>query len=251
MIVVNEAFVNRYFEGVDPIGRHVVIEQIIPGQPQLGPEVSWEIVGVVANERTGSLSSPAGRGVYATLDQSPQYRLSLVARSSGPPAGVVASLKAAAAETDSIQPLSDVRTLQSIRDESLGADRLRTWLVLSFSALALLLAGIGIFGVIAYSVAQRTHEIGVRTALGATRGRVMALVIRQALVLTGIGLALGIGGAFAGTRFMSSLLFGVQPADPVAMVVAVLVLGAVALFAAWIPARRAAAVDPLVALRVE
>ena len=122
-------------------------------------------------------------------------------------------LKAAATELDPGQPLTEIRTVQDIRDESLGADRLRTWLVAAFSGVALLLAGVGIFGVIAYSVAQRTHEIGVRAALGATRGRVMALVVRHALLLTTAGLALGIAGAVAGTRFMSSLLFGVQPHD--------------------------------------
>jgi putative ABC transport system permease protein len=144
-----------------------------------------------------------------------------------------------------------VRTIQDIRDDSLAADRLRTWLVAAFSGIALLLAGIGIFGVIAYSVAQRTHEIGLRAALGASRGRLMSLVMRHAAILTFAGLALGIAGAIGGTRFMSSLLFGVQPNDIVSMAVAALLLAVVALLAAWIPARRAARVDPLVALRAE
>jgi putative ABC transport system permease protein len=250
VIVVNEAFARTYFEGVDPIGRHVLIERILPGRRELGEEVAWEIVGVTANERTGSLSSTPGRGVYATLAQSPQYALSLVARMSGS-ANVVPALKAAANEVDPIQPLSDIRTLQAIRDESLGADRLRTWLLIAFSGLALLLAGIGIFGVIAYSVAQRTQEIGIRTALGASRRQVMVLVIRQAMILTGVGLVLGIAGALASGRFLASLLFGVQPADPVSIAAAVLALAGAGLLAAWIPARRAAAIDPLVALRVQ
>ena len=211
----------------------------------------WEIVGIAANERTGSLGSVDSRGMYATLDQSPQLAPSVIVRTSGTAASVMAGLKAAAIELDPNQPLTEMRTVEDIRNESLGADRLRTWLVAAFSGLALLLAGIGIFGVIAYSVAQRTHEIGVRAALGASRGRVMALVIRHALLLTAAGLALGIAGAVAGTRFMSSLLFGVQPNDLVSMAAAVLALGIVGLLAAWIPARRAAAVDPLIALRME
>jgi putative ABC transport system permease protein len=251
VIVVNQAFASWYFDGVDPIGRHVVIERILPGRRELGEEIPWEIVGIVANERVGSLGAADSRGVYATLAQSPQYAPSLIVRTAASPSGVTGALKAAATDLDPNQPLSDVRTLQDIRDESLGADRLRTWLVAAFSAIALVLAGIGIFGVIAYSVAQRTHEIGVRTALGASRGRVMALVMRHAALLTVLGLALGIAGAAAGTRFMSSLLFGVQPHDLVSMAAAVLSLGATALLAAWIPARRAAAVDPLVALRIQ
>jgi putative ABC transport system permease protein len=251
VIVINQAFANRYFDGVDPIGRRVVIERILPGRRELGEGIPWEIVGIVANERVGSLGAPDSRGVYATLAQSPQYAPSLIVRTAASASGVTAALKAAATDLDPNQPLSEVRTLQNIRDESLGADRLRTWLVAAFSAIALLLAGIGIFGVIAYSVAQRTHEIGVRTALGASRRRVMALVMRHAALLTILGLGLGVAGAAAGTRFMSSLLFGVQPHDLVSMAAAVISLGATALLAAWIPARRAAAVDPLVALRIE
>jgi putative ABC transport system permease protein len=251
VVVINQAFANRYFEGVEPIGRHLLIERILPGRRELGDAVPWEIVGIVSNERVGSLGSDESRGMYATLDQSPQFAPSMIVRTSGAAAPVMAGLKAAALEVDPNQPLTEMRTVEDIRNESLGADRLRTWLVAAFSGIALLLAGIGIFGVIAYSVAQRTHEIGVRAALGASRGRVMGLVIRHALLLIAGGLALGIAGASAGTRFMSSLLFGVQPNDLVSMTAAVLALGLVGLLAAWIPARRAAAIDPLVALRTE
>ena len=163
----------------------------------MGEPVPWEIVGIVANERVGSLGADDSRGMYATLDQSPQFAPSVMVRTSGAATNVMAGLRAAALEVDPNQPLTEMRTVEDIRNESLGADRLRTWLVAAFSVLALLLAGIGIFGVIAYSVAQRTHEIGVRAALGASRGRVMALVIRHALLLVTTGLALGIAGAVA------------------------------------------------------
>ena len=209
VIVINQAFANQYFEGVDPIGRHVIIERILPGRRELGEEVPWEVVGIVGNERVGSLAARDSRGLYVTLAQSPQFSPRVIVRTSGAATSVVAALKAAALEVDPSQPLTELRTVQDIRDESLGADRLRTWLVAAFSGIALLLAGIGIFGVIAYSVAQRTHEIGLRAALGASRSRVMSLVIKHAIVLTVSGLALGIAGAVAGTRFMASLLFGV------------------------------------------
>jgi putative ABC transport system permease protein len=251
VIVINKAFADQYFQDTDAIGRHVIIERILPGRRELGEEVPWEVVGIVANERTGSLGANPSRGLYKTLDQSPQYTPSLIVRAEAAATAVVASLRAAAREIDRNQPLTEIRTLQDVRNDSLAADRLRTWLVAMFSAIALLLAGIGIFGVIAYAVAQRTHEIGVRAALGASRGRLIGLVIRHAALLTILGLVLGLAGAVGSTRFMASLLFGVQPNDWVSMAGAALVLGAVALLAAWVPARRAARVDPLVALRVE
>jgi putative ABC transport system permease protein len=251
VIVINQAFADMYFKGIDPIGRHVLIERILPGRPELGEEVPWEIVGVAANERVGSLSANASRGLYITLDQSPQLTPNLIARTSAAAASVVPSMRAAAREFDAGQPLADVRTVEDLRDDSLAADRLRMWLVTAFSTIALVLAGIGIFGVIAYSVAQRTHEIGVRAALGASRGRLMGLVMRHAAMLTAFGLALGLAGAVGATRFMSALLFGVQPNDVVSLAGAAASLGIVAMVAAWVPARRAARVDPLVALRVE
>ena len=249
VVVINQAFADRYFSGTDALGRHLLIERILPGRRELGEAVPWEIVGIAANERVGGLGQEASRGMYATLAQSPQFAPNVVVRTAGAAAGVIAGLKAAAIAVDPNQPLTELRTVEDIRNESLGADRLRTWLVVAFSGIALLLAGVGIFGVIAYSVAQRTHEIGLRTALGASRGRVMALVLRHALLLIAAGLGIGLVGAALGTRFMASLLFGVQPHDLVSMAAAVVTLGLVGLFAAWIPARRAAAVDPLVALR--
>ena len=172
-------------------------------------------------------------------------------RASRESAVTAASLKAAIHEIDPNQPLTNVRTLQEIKTESVAPDRLRTWLIVLFGGIAGLLAGIGIYGVISYSVAQRTHEIGVRAALGASRGRLMRLVMVRASVLTGLGLVAGLGTAIASGRLLETLLFGVTARDAVSLAAAAILLGAVAMFAAWIPARRAAAVDPLVALRVE
>jgi putative ABC transport system permease protein len=251
VLVVNQAFVNRYFKDQEPIGRQVLIETIIPGRPQLGPETAWEVVGVVANERVGSLTSNDSAGVYSAFDQTAVFGPNLVIRASRQSAVTAASLKAAIHEIDPNQPLTNVRTLEEIKTESVASDRLRTWLIVLFGSIAGLLAGIGIYGVISYSVAQRTHEIGVRAALGATRGRLIGLVMGRASLLTGLGLAAGLGTAIASGRLLETLLFGVTARDAVSLAAAAILLGVVAMVAAWIPARRAARVDPLVALRVE
>ena len=209
------------------------------------------MVGVAANERVGSLNAGESVGVYASLEQTPVYGPSLVMRTSADFRATASSLKAAIREIDPDQPLTEVRTLASIKNESVAPDRLRTWLIVLFGATAGLLAAIGIYGVISYSVAQRTHEIGVRAALGASRGRLMGLVMRRATVLTALGLICGLAGAFLSARLLETLLFGITARDTPTMAGAALVLGTVATIAAYIPARRAAAVDPLVALRVE
>ena len=250
-IVVNQAFADRYFPGEDPIGKHVLIEEIVPGRRQLGPESPWEVVGVVGNELVGGLTSTRGAGVYVTIEQQPIYGLSLVARSSSAATVTAAALKAAIHEIDPNQPFTDVRTIAEIKNESAAPDRLRTWLIVLFGATAGLLAAIGIYGVISYSVAQRTHEIGLRAALGANRRRLMGLVMGRATILTALGLAVGLSAALASTRLIATLLFGVDPKDAVSLTGAALLLGVVAMIAAYVPARRAAAVDPLVALRVE
>jgi putative ABC transport system permease protein len=251
-IVVNQAFVNRYFASEDPIGKQVMIEEIVPGRRQLGPEIPWEIVGVVANEQVDRLTSTSsGAGVYVSIEQQPMYGLSMLARSTADAGVTATSLKAAIHEVDATQPFTDVRTIAELKNESAAPDRLRTWLIVLFGAIAGLLAGIGIYGVISYSVAQRTHEIGLRAALGADRRRLMQLVLGRAFVLTALGLTAGIGAALASTRLIATLLFGIDPRDTISLAGAALLLGAVAMIAAYVPARRAAAVDPLVALRVE
>jgi putative ABC transport system permease protein len=229
----------------------VFVEEIVPGRRQLGPEIPWEVVGIVANELVSGLTSTRGAGVYVPIEQQPIYGLSLVARTSGEASVTAAALKAAIHQVDPNQPFTDVRTVAEIKSESSAPDRLRTWLIVLFGAIAGLLAAIGIYGVISYSVAQRTHEIGLRAALGADRRRLMGLVMRRATVLTLLGLIAGIGAALASTKLIATLLFGIDPRDVVSLAGAALLLGAVAMIAAYVPARRAASVDPLVALRIE
>jgi putative ABC transport system permease protein len=149
------------------------------------------------------------------------------------------------------QAITDIRTVDQIREASVGGRRIGSVLLGSFSAVAVVLAGIGIYGVVSYSVTQRTREIGIRAALGASRRSLIRLVLDRGLLLTTIGLLLGLAGAFALTRLMASMLFGVGARDPVTMVFTALALAAAALVASYVPARRATKVDPLVALRYE
>ena len=249
--VVNQAFVDRYFPGEDPIGKHVVIAELVPGSRALGPEIPWEVVGVVANELVGNLTATRSAGIYVSTEQHPMYGLSLIARTSGEASVAAGALKAAIHDVDPNQPFTNVRTLAEIKDEAAAPDRLRTWLLVLFGGIAGLLASIGIYGVISYSVAQRTHEIGLRAALGAHRRHLIGMVMGRAIVLTVLGLTAGIGAALASTNLIASLLFGIDPTDAVSLAGAALLLGMVAMIAAYVPARRAAAVDPLVALRVE
>jgi putative ABC transport system permease protein len=188
---------------------------------------------------------------YVLFSQEPGTALGLIVRTHGNPLAVVAPIEQAIHTVDKDLPVYSVWTMDQLLGNSLAQRRLTLVLLSSFAALALLLAAVGIYGVIAYTVRQRTREFGVRLALGAQAGDVLQLILRQGLKLTLIGVALGLTAAFALTRWMESLLFGVRPADPLAFGVVAIVLLLVAICACWIPARRATKVDPLVALRSE
>jgi putative ABC transport system permease protein len=251
VIVINEEMARRYFKGEDPLGKRILIQEILYGQPGLGPEIPWEVVGIVGDEQTGSLIDTKSPGVYVTFDQSPTNDLNMVLRASLDPRMLTSAIHAAVRAVDKDQAIADLETLEQIKSGTVSSDRMQTMLLAIFAALALLLAAIGIYGVISYSVTQRTHELGIRAALGASRGSLLGMVIRRGMQLTLIGLAIGAAGALALTRLLASLLFGISPRDPVTLIVVAAVLSTVALLACYIPARRAAAVDPLVALRYE
>jgi putative ABC transport system permease protein len=249
--VINEEMARRYFKGEDPLGKRILIQEILYGQPGLGPEIPWEVVGIVGDEQTGSLIDNKSPGVYVTFDQSPTNDLNMVLRASLDPRMLTSAIHAAVHAVDKDQAIADLETLEQIKSGTVSSDRMQTMLLALFAALALLLAAIGIYGVISYSVTQRAHELGIRAALGASRGSLLGMVIRRGMQLTLIGLAIGAAGALALTRLLASLLFGISPRDPVTLIAVAAVLSAVALLACYIPARRAAAVDPLVALRYE
>jgi len=174
-----------------------------------------------------------------------------VVRGAIDPAELVKSIERAVWQVNKNQAIDEVKTLEQIKSDSLGANRLRTILLGVFAGLALLLAAIGVYGVISYSVAQRTHEIGVRAALGASRWAQLSLVLKSGMVLTAAGLAIGLLGALGLTRLLSSLLFGISPRDPWTLMLVGVVLAVIAAAACYIPAHRAARVDPVVALRHE
>ena len=250
--VINETMARLYFKDEEPTGKRILVQDIIPGKTQLGPEVAWEIVGLVADEKVTSIDSKNDNpGMYVSNEQSPVYFQALVVRTAMNPSALQQALSRAVHEINKDQTLNEVKTLEEVKAESMATNRLRSMLLTVFATIAVLLAAIGIYGVISYSVEQRTHEIGIRAALGASRSDLLGLVLRGGMVLAAAGLALGFGGALGLTRLLSNLLFGVGERDPLTMVAVAAILGLTALLACFIPARRATKVDPLVALRYE
>jgi predicted permease len=248
--VINETFARQQFKDQDPIGQRVVIEQIVPGKRELGPEVPWEVVGVVADEKVNGLDSTSA-GVYVSYAQSPIVGISLLAKGIGEPGALAKSIQQAIWRVNKNQALPDVRTLEQIKSESVGPTRLRTLLLAVFAGVALALAAVGVYGVLSYVTAQRTQELGVRAALGASAGDLVRLVVIGGVWPVVAGLALGVGGAFAVTRSLQGLLFETSPNDPATMMAVGSALLLVALVACYLPARRASRVDPMTALRIE
>ncbi|MBI1792216.1 MAG: ABC transporter permease [Acidobacteria bacterium] len=240
VILVNEALARQYFPNEDPVGRATD---------------RGTIIGVVGDVRQDMLSLPARPEIYYTLAQNfaqlRRHGSTLVVRGTGPVEALVGAIRAAVREVSPGQALFRVATMRQVIEESLATQRLYTWLLGLFAALGALLAAAGIYGVIAYLVALRTREFGIRMALGAGAGRVLRLVMKRGALLVALGLALGIGGAAAITRVLRGLLYGVAATDPATFGAMAALLAAVALAACLAPARRAARVDPSVALRSE
>jgi putative ABC transport system permease protein len=247
VVVVNQALARRFWQG-SPIGRRVN-----PGFAD--PKVWATIVGVVEDTKNIGLDKPAGPELYFSAAQVAQFGLSttmnFIVRTDGDPQAMSAGVRAAVREVDPNLPVYSLRPMSEVVARSMVQPRFLSLLLATFSGIALFLAAIGIYGVMAYSVAQRTQEIGVRMALGAQRLHVLRLVFGQGLILLAAGTVLGLVGAFALTRLMHSLLFEITTTDPVTYSGVVVLLAVVALLACYIPARRATKVDPLVALRYE
>jgi putative ABC transport system permease protein len=250
-LVLNERLAKQYFPNENPIGQRILIQQIIPGKTQLGPEIAWEVVGEIAGEKMNGLNDERSAGVYVSNEQTPVYWMNLVVRANGDPRKLQKFITDAIHGVNKNQAISDIKTLTQIKDDTAFAGRIEAALLAVFAAVALLLAAIGIYGIISYSVAQRTHEMGIRAALGASAASLVKLILYRGLALAGIGLVIGIGGALATTRAMVSLLYGVGVRDPMTMMSVAAILAAVALAACYIPALRATRVDPTVALRYE
>jgi putative ABC transport system permease protein len=249
--VVNETFAKKYFSSVDPLTQRILVEELIPGVTKLGPPISWQIVGVYRNVRNGG---PKGDG-FPEIDvpfwQSPWPQAQVAIRATVDPATLSKSVADAVQSVDPNLPLGDPKTMEEIITQSMSGDRFSAFLFAGFAAIALLLAALGIYGVMSFAVAQRTHEIGLRMALGAGTGRVLVLILREGMILAGIGLVLGLGGAYFVGRGMHSLFYNVATIDAAAFSAVAALLLASALLACYVPAARAARVDPMKALREE
>jgi putative ABC transport system permease protein len=246
VIVVNDAFARKFLPNENPIGHQVIIDTPEPNPP------AWEIVGVVGNTHHDTLKTPPEAEFYVPFRQDPRRNLSLVVRTSS--ANLAGLDSAVARAVHGIDPdvfVPKLQPMESLLSESLAAPRFNMVLLGVFAALALLLAAVGIYGVVAYSVTQRTKEIGIRMALGAQRSDVVRMILQQSLTLVGIGLTIGLVVAFLGTRLLNSLLYGVSANDLSIYGEVLLLLSGAALLASYVPARRAMKVNPIVALHYE
>ncbi len=243
-IIVSDSFARRFLPNEDPIGKRLTIDF---GQPWTG-----EIAGVVGNIHHSDLAQEPFTEMYVNNAQAPDPMTNLVVRAAaGDPSKLTAAIRREVQALDKDLPVYNIKTMEQRISESTAPPRFRTLLLGLFACIALLLASVGIYGVISYSVTQRTHEIGIRLALGAQASDVLRLVVKQGMVLALIGIVIGLVGAFAVTRVMASLLYGVTATDPVTFVGVSLLLAGVALVACLVPARRATKVDPMIALRHE
>jgi putative ABC transport system permease protein len=240
VVIISELLARQVFPNEEPIGKRLIMA--MGNQP-------FEIIGIVGDIRHRALESQPAAAMYLPTYETPW--MNIVIRTKGDPTGLAAAVRREVQGIDPDQPVADVKTMEQWLETAVAAPRYRTALLALFALVALVLASTGIYGVMSYSVTQRTHEIGVRMALGARRLDVLKLVVRQGMTLVVVGVGLGLLGAFALTRVMSTLLFGVTAKDPVTFVAVAALLTLVAFVACYLPARRATKVDPLVALRYE
>jgi putative ABC transport system permease protein len=243
MLVVSQSAARQYWPGQSPIGKRIGFGR--------GDTLGLEVVGVVPDAHNRGLTTDASAMIYMSYDGATRIArtMTVLVRGRGDIGAVVATTKQVLHEIDPALPLFNIRSVKDIVDQSVGQPRLNTTLLAFFATVAVVLAIIGIYGVVSYSVAQRTQEIGVRMALGARQGDVLRLVLREGVTLATLGVVLGVAGAFVATPLIRSWLFGIDRTDPRTIVVAAIGLILIALGASWLPARRASRVDPLLAMR--
>jgi putative ABC transport system permease protein len=248
-VVVNETFVHRYLADKDPLTQHLLLGIPQPGQNQLGPQISFQIVGVFHDiHNNDKITGAAQPAMFISLWQVPWPYVALAARTAVEPGAVTSGIRVAVAPD---YALDHVQTLREIVAEQMVSDRFGMVLFAGFAAVALLLAALGIYGVMSFAVAQRTHEIGLRMALGAQKHEVVSLIVRGGIRLALPGMAIGLAGALVLGRLMHSTLYGIGAVDYASTFLVTAALFAVALIACWVPANRCAEVDPMVALRDE
>jgi putative ABC transport system permease protein len=245
VILIDQVLADRYWPGQDPLGHRIAkYGEGTPDKP-----VWREIVGVVGHVKKYGLDGRVKEQYYFPAIQVPRRSMALVLRTATDPTSLVTAVRGAVRALDPDLPVFRVRTMEQVVDDTLLTRRFAMLLLMVFASVALVLSAIGLYGVIAYSVAQRTREIGIRMALGARSQDVVRMVVRRGMTLTAIGLGCGVVTALLVTRGMASMLFGVPPTDLVTFLTIALLLSTVAWLAAFLPARRAARVDPMVALR--
>jgi putative ABC transport system permease protein len=242
VIMINHAMARRFFPGQDPVGKVVKL---------MMPEDHYQIVGVTGDVRDVHLREAARLEVYFPLLQVPYSSLRVMVRSTADPLALAKLLQQRVWSIDKGQPLTDLNSMDSTIAESVAEPRFRTWLLSAFAVAGLALTLIGIYGVISYSVSQRTQEMGIRIALGAQAADVRRLILSQGVRMALLGAAIGLLGSLGLMRLLTSQLYEVKPGDPLTLIGAALVMLAVALCASYIPARRATRVDPIIALRHE
>ncbi|HWN11667.1 MAG TPA: ABC transporter permease [Pyrinomonadaceae bacterium] len=250
VVIVNEAFVRHYFPNEQALGQRLRLSapaRIWDNQRL----ISFEIVGIARDVKSAGLQAAADPAYYVPSTQAPLQDMTVLVRTKNDPTSLVPSLRSSVWAIDPKQPVSNITTMEKLVDESIAQPRLNMMLMGLFGILALLLAAVGIYGLLSYAVTQRTQEIGIRMALGAQVTDVLTMILKQGMTLSFVGIGLGLLGAFALTRLMRGLLFGVGPTDATTFILVSGVLIAVGLVACYLPARRAARVDPLVALRYE
>jgi putative ABC transport system permease protein len=250
--VVNESFVKKFLAGKDPLRERISVEQIIPGQQKLGPPQEWQIVGVYHDVHAADQREIRPE-MLIPFWQIPWPQAAFGVRTAEDPLSMQRSIAAAVHSVDPEVALAQPETMDQIRDDTMANQRFTLILFGTFAVVALFLAILGIYGVMSFSVAQRSHELALRMALGATRGRLVRMVVREGAILAAVGLGLGLGlvGAYFVGRAMQSMLFGVRPLDVLAFVSVGAVLMASALMACYWPARRAASIEPMQVLRAE
>ena len=249
VVVVNEAFVRKYLAGEEAVGARL---RIFNGRwDDHADEWSWTVIGVVRDAREWGADQEPRPAIFIDVAQQPSSEMTLLVRTAGSPLLLAPAVRESLAATDPTLALAEVRTLEQMLSASLGARRFQMQLLALFAAVALALAALGLSGVIAQSVVQRTREFGIRMALGAQPRRVLAMVVQQGLRLGSLGVAAGLLISLAATRALQGALFGISSVDPVTYGCVAALLVSVAVVASWLPARRATRVDPAIALRAE
>ena len=244
VVVINETMARQHFSSEDPLGKRLIIEMKQKNEP-------CEIIGVVGDVKSKGLDLPIRPMIYWPQAELPDFPMMLVVRTASDPGAIAGALQREVLALDKDQPISDIRSMKSLLADSISRSRFAAFLLSIFAAVAFVLASVGLYGVMSYSVTQRTNEIGIRIALGASRNDVLRLVLKRGLILAGSGVVVGLAGSLALTRLLTTLLFGVSATDPATFALVSAILIVVAVLATYLPARRAMKVDPLTALRYE